>query len=57
MRLFYYLSLFFSLFLMFLKRNQINTLKKDKRRFVLAINFGLLVNILGGLCLVASGIL
>nr|YP_010891501.1 NADH dehydrogenase subunit 2 [Alviniconcha kojimai]WJK73024.1 NADH dehydrogenase subunit 2 [Alviniconcha kojimai] len=57
MSLFYYLSLFFSLFLMFLKSNQMNTFKKDKGSFVLAINFGLLINILGGLCLVASGIL
>lgn len=56
-RLFYYLSLFFSLFLIFLKRNQINIFKRDKRRFILAINLGLLINILGGLCLVASGML
>ena len=56
-RLFYYLSLFFSLFLIFLKRNQINVFKRDKGGFILVVNLGLLINILGGLCLATSGVL
>jgi len=56
-RIFYYLSLFFSLFLIFLKRNQINVFKRDKGGFILVVNLGLLINILGGLCLATSGVL
>ena len=55
--LFYYLSLTFSLFLISLKRWQTNILEADKRGFILATNLGLLINILGGLCLFISGVL
>lgn len=56
-RLFYYLSLFFSLFLIFLKGNQINIIKTNEEGFILVANFGLLINILGGLCLLVTGVL
>ena len=39
------------------KRSQINIFKTDERVFILIANFGLLINILGGLFLVVSGVL
>ena len=34
-----------------------NVFKRDKGGFILVVNLGLLINVLGGLCLVISGVL